>query len=112
MEIQHKKLMPALHRLQEAFLVFEDQSDASWDRPWSPLSSALPEVDLDRRSWEQAAIEVIRRFLQSHVFATFQELKSWSGFTERKLTTVLTGLECDGLSPVQVEGPGSGMDLR
>ena len=108
MEIQHKKLMPALHRLQEAFLVFEDQSDASWDRPWSPLSSALPEVDLDRRSWEEAAMKVIRRFLQSHVFATFQELKSWSGFTQRGLATVLTGLECDWLSPVQVEGLGAG----
>ena len=108
MDIQHKKLMPALHRLQEAFLVFEDQSDASWDRPWSSLSSALPEVDLDRLSWEEAAMAVIRRFLQSHVFATFQELKSWSGFTDRRLTTVLSGLENEGFSPVQVEGLGEG----
>ena len=108
MGIQHKKLMPALHRLQEAFLVFEDQSDASWERPWSLLSSALPEVDLDRLPWEEAAMAVIRRFLQSHVFATFRQLKSWSGFTERGLTTVLTGLESEGLSPVQVEGLGEG----
>ena len=108
MEIQHKKLMPVLHRLQEAFLVFEDQSDASWDRPWSPLSSALPEVDLDRLSWEEAAMAVIRRFFRSHVFATFQELKSWSGFTERRLATVLTRFENEGLSPAQVEGLGAG----
>ena len=108
MEIQHKKLMPVLHRLQQAFLVFEDQSDASWDRPWSPLSSALPEVDLDRLSWEEAAMAVIRRFFRSHVFATFQELKSWSGFTERRLATVLTRFENEGLSPAQVEGLGAG----
>ena len=108
MEIQHKKLMPVLHRLQEAFLVFEDQSDASWDRLWSPLSWALPEVDLDRLSWEEAAMAVIKRFLHIHVFATFQELKSWSGFTERGLATVLTQLENEGLEPVQVEGMGAG----
>lgn len=107
-EIQHKKLMPALHRLQEAFLVFEDQSDSGWDRLWSLLGSAHPEVDLDRRSWEEAAMTVIRRFLQSHVFATFQQLKSWSGFTGRGLATVLARLEEEGLAPVQVEGMGEG----
>ena len=108
MEVQHRKLMPALHRLQEAFLVFEDQSDANWDRPWFLLDSAHPEVDLDRLSWEEAAMAVIRRFLQSHVFATFQELKSWSGFTARGLAAVLTRLEEEGLAPVQVEGLGEG----
>ncbi len=108
MDIQHKKLMPVLHRLQEAFLVFEDQSDASWDRPWSLLSSALPEVDPGRLSWEEAAMAVIKRFLQSHVFATFQELKSWSGFTERELTGVLTQLENAGIATVQVAGLGAG----
>ena len=108
MEVQHRKLMPALHRLQEAFLVFEDQSDANWDRPWFLLDSALPEVDLDRLSWEEAAMAVIRRFLESHVFATFPELKSWSGFTTRGLTSVLTRLEGEGLSPVRVEGLGEG----
>ena len=108
MEIQHKKLMPVLHRLQEAFLVFEDQSDGGWDRLWSLLDSALPEVDLGRLSWEEAAMTVIQRFLQSHVFATFEELKSWSGFTKRGLTTVLTRFEKEGLSPVRVEGLGEG----
>ena len=51
---------------------------------------------------------VIRRFLQSHVFATFQQLKSWSGFTARGLATVLAQLEGEGLAPVQVEDLGEG----
>ncbi len=29
-----KQITPALHRLQEAFLVFEDQFDGEWDRGW------------------------------------------------------------------------------
>ena len=108
MGIQHKKLMPVLHRLQEAFLVFEDQSDGGWDRLWFRLDSAHPEVDLDRLPWEEAAMPVIKRFLRSHVFATFQELKSWSGFTARGLAAVLARLEKEGLAPVQVEGLGEG----
>ena len=108
MGIQHKQLMPVLHRLQEAFLVFEDQSDGGWDRLWLRLDSAHPEVDLDRRSWEEAAMSVIKRFLRSHVFATFQELKSWSGFTARGLAAVLARLEKEGVAPVEVEGLGEG----
>ncbi|MCY3736733.1 MAG: winged helix DNA-binding domain-containing protein [Gemmatimonadaceae bacterium] len=108
MGIQHKQLMPVLHRLQEAFRVFEDQSDGGWDRLWYRLDSALPEVDLDRLSWEEAAMAVIRRFLQGHVFATFQELKSWSGFTARGLAAVMARLEEEGVILVQVEGMGEG----
>lgn len=108
LRIQHKKLMPVLHRLQEAFLVFEDQSDGGWDRLWYRLDSAFPQVDLDRLSWEEAAMAVIRRFLRSHVFATFQELKSWSGFTAQGLTAVLARLEKEGLPAVRVEGLGEG----
>ena len=106
--IRHRKLMPVLHRLQEAFLVFEDQSDASWDRLWSPLDAALPKVDLDRLSREEAATAVIKRFLHSHVFATFQELKSWSGFTARGLQSALSLLEKDELALEQVEDMGEG----
>ncbi len=108
MKIQHKQLMPVLHRLQEAFLVFEDQSDSGWDRLWSRLDSALPRVDLERRSWEEAAMTVIRRFLQAHVFATFQELRIWSGFTARGLAAVLTRLEEEGTPPLRVDGLGEG----
>ena len=102
--IQHKKTMPVLHRLQEAFLVFEDQGDDSWDRPWSVLDSALPDVNLDRLPWDEAAMRVIKRFLQSHVFATFQQLNDWSGFTKRALENVLMQLKKKELVPVQING--------
>ena len=29
-----KEITPALHRLQEAFLLYEDQYDGEWDRAW------------------------------------------------------------------------------
>ena len=29
-----KEITPALHRLQEAFLIYEDQYDGEWDRGW------------------------------------------------------------------------------
>ena len=108
MEVQNKKLMPVLHRLQEAFLVFEDQSDGSWDRLWSPLETALPQVDLDSLSREEAAAEVIKRFLRSQVFATFQELRSWSGFTVRGLQSALDLLAEKEIVPARVRDMGEG----
>lgn len=33
-----KQITPALHKLQEKFLVFEDQADSEWDRGWYAFS--------------------------------------------------------------------------
>ena len=53
----HKRLMPVLHRLQRAFLVYEDQEDGSWERPWCLFESEWPDVDLERLPWQEAACE-------------------------------------------------------
>ena len=29
-----KQITPALHKLQESFVLFEDQFDGEWDREW------------------------------------------------------------------------------
>ena len=33
-----KEITPVLHRLQEAFLIYEDQYDGEWDRGWCLIS--------------------------------------------------------------------------
>ena len=45
-----KQITPALHRLQEAFLVFEDQFDGEWDRGWYLFDEMFPDVDPARIS--------------------------------------------------------------
>ncbi len=55
--LSHKKIMPAVHRLQQAFLLYEDQEDESWERPWSLFESEWPEVDLERMDKMVAVVD-------------------------------------------------------
>jgi hypothetical protein len=108
----NKKLMPALHRLQEAFLVYEDQVDDEWDRAWYDFSSEWPEIQVHEDRWESCAAEVLRRFLKSHVFATMENLRDWSGWPARKLTTLIGVMETVGtVVPRSIEGLGDGWSL-
>jgi len=54
----NKEIMPVLHRLQEAFVVYEDQVAANWDRTWYGFAAEWPEVELEAASWEASATQV------------------------------------------------------
>ena len=43
-----KEITPILHRLQEAFLIYEDQYDGEWDRGWHTFSDLFPDADLGK----------------------------------------------------------------
>jgi len=109
--VMHKQLMPALHRLQRAFVLYEDQEDEGWDRPWCRFESEWPEIDLDRMAWSDAAITVVERFVDAHVFATTGQIHQWSGFGLRKIRQLLpeaklTACEVDGLGAGWMREPG------
>ncbi|MFT7696336.1 MAG: hypothetical protein ACI8P2_004972 [Candidatus Latescibacterota bacterium] len=107
-----KKIMPALHRLQRAFLVYEAQEDSSWERPWSLFGAEWPDVDPAAMPWEHAAAEVLRRFLQTHVFATFTQLLNWSQFGVRPLKKLVEQMIEDGhFLCCEVVGLGEGWIL-
>ncbi len=42
-----KQIMPALHRVQEAFVVLKNQTETNWDRGWSDFASEWPAVDFE-----------------------------------------------------------------
>ena len=108
----NKQIMPALHRLQQAFLVYEAQEDSSWERSWSLLEAEWPDVDLQRINWEEAAAQVLTRFLRSQVFATLAQFREWSQFAVRKLRQVLEEMEAAGrIVPCEIEGLGKGWSL-
>ena len=92
-ELMNKEIMPALHRLQEAFLVYEDQLTTDWERGWYIFSSEWPEMTIAPARWESAASEVLLRFLTAHVFATAQQIKDWSGWAAKEAKQLLAGLE-------------------
>lgn len=57
-----KTITPILHRLQEAFLIYEDQYDEDWERGWYRFGEMFPEVNLDRYTRIEALKIVLRRF--------------------------------------------------
>jgi hypothetical protein len=105
----NKQIMPALHRLQKAFLVFEDQVDENWERWWYDFASEWPEVAPDDNQRQAASVEVMLRFLQAHVFATFEQLKDWSQFPSRFLRKLVREMkDADLIVPQVVQGLGEG----
>jgi hypothetical protein len=104
-----KHVMPALHRLQQAFLVYEEQLDSGWERGWCEFTDEWPGVSVGEEHRPDAAGWVLLRFLQAHVFATFEQLKDWTSFPSRRLARLLSDLERDGaIAPRAVQGFGDG----
>jgi hypothetical protein len=109
----NKEIMPALHRLQKAFLVFEDQSESDWERPWCLFEEEWPDIVLtdDRRM--AASTEVVTRFLRANVFATMAQIKDWSRLPVRFIKEVTAQmLEQGSIAEVSVDGLGDGYVLR
>ena len=105
----NKQIMPALHRLQEAFLVYEDQKDSDWERGWYDFATEWPEIDPAAEPWESAASQVLLRFLRGHVFATFEQLRDWSQWPAHRLKSLVADLEQrHALLALTVEGLGAG----
>lgn len=57
-----KEITPALHRLQEAFLIYEDQNEGQDDRSWYKFDEMFPEVNLNRYSRTEALKILLQRF--------------------------------------------------
>lgn len=105
----NKQIMPALHRLQESFLVYEDQTDESWERGWYDFAAEWPDIEISDELRPNAIAEVAARFIRSHVFATFEQIHDWSQLPPKDLKTALKGLESENrICPLTVEGLGEG----
>ena len=104
-----KYTMPALHRLQKAFLVYEDQTDSDWERSWYDFGAEWPDIELHDRLWDAAVTQVLLRFVEAHVFATFEQIRDWSQLPKRSLARVVQAMEASGdILPCTVEGLGEG----
>jgi len=105
----NKHIMPALHRLQQAFLVYEDQVNSDWERAWYLFGAEWPEVLIEDEPWEPSAAQVLLRFLRALVFATFEQIRDWSGFASRSVSALMEHMEKRGdVLRLAVEGLGEG----
>ena len=88
-----KQIVPALHRLQQAFLVYEDQVDSDWERGWYDFSAEWPSVELTGVDPMEALATVLGTFLQVHVFATLRQFADWSGMPLRTVKSAIPYME-------------------
>ena len=104
-----KQINPALQRLQEAFLLYEDQVDDNWERAWFEFSAEWPDVDLDDGTRERAAATVVTRFLEAFVFATEEQLCDWTQWPKKRVGTLIADLEATGrVAMTEVADLGTG----
>ncbi len=91
-----KEITPVLHKLQEAFIVYEDQVDSEGDRAWYIFEDEFPEVNLNRHTRVDAIAQIILRFLKMNVFADAAMIKSFYKFTAKDIKAALAQLVSSG----------------
>lgn len=92
-----KEITPALHRLQEAFLLYEDQYDGEWDRGWYRFAEMFPDADLNRYSRQDALKIVLRRFAFRHVVFDVMMAKAFYRLPEKEIRAAVASLTEDGV---------------
>lgn len=80
-----KTITPALHRLQEAFVLYEDQYDGEWDRSWYRMDDMFPELDLTQYTRSEALDIVLQRFARRMVWFDTKMAKSFYKLPEKEI---------------------------
>lgn len=91
-----KEITPVLHKLQEKFLVFEDQTDNEWDRAWYVFSAEFPSVRLDRYPRREAMEKILLRFTRLNVCFSLEMAKAFYRFPAKNLSAALESLCKEG----------------
>ncbi len=99
-----KEITPVLHRLQEAFLIYEDQYDGEWDRGWYTFTEMFPDCTLNRYSRKDALKVVLRRFAYRHVAFDIAMAKSYYKLPEKEIKAAVAELVAED---VLVENEGA-----
>ncbi len=92
-----KVITPALHRLQEAFLLYEDQYDGEWDRAWYRFEEMFPEYDLNRYTRAEALEIILQRFAYRMAWFDTKMAKSFYKLPEKEIKLACAGLETKGV---------------
>lgn len=87
-----KEITPALHRLQEAFVIYEDQNEGQDDRGWYRFGEMFPEVNLSRYSRTDALKVLLQRFAFRLVWFDLNMAKSYFRLPVKDIKSALVGL--------------------
>lgn len=92
-----KEITPVLHRLQEAFLIYEDQFDGEWDRGWHKFSDMHPDVNLKKYTRHEAIKILIQRFAYRLVCFDAKMVKSYYKLPDKEIKAAVSALVDDGV---------------
>lgn len=92
-----KEITPILHRLQEAFLVYEDQYNGEWDRGWYDFFEMFPDVNLNKYSLLDALQIIIQRFAYRNVLINSKNIKSFYKLPDKQINAAITELINEGI---------------
>ena len=87
-----KEITPALHRLQEAFLVYEDQYDGEWNRGWYRFEEMFPNTDIEKYTKKDALKIVLQRYAYRMVWFDFDMAKSFYKIPGKEIKAAVTEL--------------------
>ena len=91
-----KQVATALQKLQEAFLVFEDQVDRDWDRGFYSFSAEFPDIDWSAYTKLEALTLALPRFFRRMVWATAEDAKGWFNRPAKEVQAALDALAAQG----------------
>ncbi|MDE7325399.1 MAG: hypothetical protein K2N63_03825 [Lachnospiraceae bacterium] len=92
-----KQITPILHRLQEAFLIYEDQYDGEWDRGWYKFVEMFPKVNLDKYTRHEALKIILQRFAYRTVWFDTAMAKSFYRIPEKEIKLAIGDLVAEGI---------------
>lgn len=92
-----KEITPILHRLQEAFLIYEDQYDGEWDRGWCLFTEMFPEVDICRYTRHEALKIILKRFAYRNIAIDSKMAKSFYKLSEKEIKAAISELYDEGI---------------
>lgn len=88
-----KEITPVLHRLQEAFLIYEDQYDGEWDRAWYRFEELFPDININKLTRHNALKIVLERFAYRIVWFDLLMAKSYYKLPAKDIKKAINELE-------------------
>lgn len=99
-----KQITPILHRLQEAFLLYEDQYDGEWDRGWYRFGEMFPHVNLQRYTRTEALKILLPRFAYRIVWFDAAMAKAFYRVPEKEIRSAAAELVSEGILVLRESG--------
>jgi hypothetical protein len=91
-----KEITPVLHKLQEAFIVYEDQVDNEGERAWYIFESEFQDVNLNKYTRNEALKICIVRFAKLNVLIDENMVKSFFKLPAKDIKTAIAELTESG----------------